>query len=178
LNVDYENLEGQGKRNKARELVMMMDRHGRLPDLTTLAAQLRPKVKWQDPPQQVGDTDIIAKLNVAVVVDIARPTIRDAARYLDDVELDVNFLLLQNARPDKFLSPDDKWDDYLSAFARTMDSIKHTFGGTRLHFFLSAPGALIFGLGCIWGTVDEAEVYHYQNGTYYPVITISRDLRR
>jgi hypothetical protein len=100
------------------------------------------------------------------------------ARYLDDMEMDVNFLLLQNAQPDKFLTPEEKWDDFVAAFAQTMDSIKHTLSGTRLHFFLSAPGALIFGLGCIWGTVDEAEVYHYQNGTYYPVIAISRDLRR
>lgn len=177
LQVDYEDLAGPGKRDKARELVTWMDRHGRLPDLTALAGQLHPKIKWQDPPQQAGNTDIVAKLNVAVVVDIARPTIRDVARYLDDVEMDVNFLLLQNARLDNFLSPDDKWDDYVSAFARTMDRIKHTFSGARPHFFLSAPGALIFGLGCIWGTVDEAEVYHYQSGTYYPIISVSRDLR-
>ena len=177
LNVDYDDLAGRGKRDKARELVTMMNRHGRLPDLIALAERLRPKINWQDPPQRAGETDIVAKLNVAVVVDIARPTVRDVARYLDDVEMDVNFLLLQNAQPDKFLSPDDKWDDYVSAFARTMDRIKHTFSGARLHFFLSAPGALIFGLGCIWGTVDDAEVYHYQSGTYYPVIAISRDLR-
>jgi len=177
LDVDYEDFGLVGKRAKARELVTMMDRHGRLPDLTTLTAQLRPKIKWQDLPQQVEGTNIIAKLDVAVVVDIARPTIRDVARYLDDIEMDANFLLLQNTHADKNLLPDVKWDDYVTAFAQTMDSIKHTFSGARLHFFLSAPVALIFGLGCIWGTVDEAEVYHYQSGTYYPVISISRDLR-
>ncbi len=177
LEVAYEDLAKPGKRDKVRELVTLLDRHGRLPDLTALTTQLRPKIKWQDPPQQAGDTDIIAKLNVAVVVDIARPTIRDVARYLDEVEMDVNFLLLQNTQPDKFLSPDDKWDDFVTAFAQTMDNIKHSFSAARLHFFLSAPGALIFGLGCIWGTVDEAEVYHYQSGTYYPAISISRDLR-
>jgi hypothetical protein len=178
LEVNFEDLGGLGKRDRVRELVMLLDRHGRLSDLTALTRQLRPKIKWQDSPQQAGNIDIIAKLNVAVVVDIARPTIRDVARYLDDVEMDVNFLLLQNAQPDKFLAPEDKWDDFVIAFAQTMDSIKHIFSGVRLHFYLSAPGALIFGLGCIWGTVDEAEVYHYQNGTYYPVISVSRDLRR
>lgn len=178
LHVDYEDLAGSTKRDKVRELVMWMDRNGRLPDLTILAAQLRPKIYWQDAPQQTGDVAFVAKLNVAVVVDIARPTIRDVARYLDDIEMDVNFLLLQNTQPDKFLSPDDKWDEYITAFAQTMDTIKHTFSGVRLHFFLSAPGALIFGLGCIWGTVDNAEVYHYQNGTYYPVISVSRNLRQ
>lgn len=178
LDISYEDLPGPGKRDKVRDLVTMLDRHGRLSDLTILTTQLRPKIKWQESPQKAGDVDIIAKLNIAVVVDIARPTIRDVARYLDEVEMDVNFLLLQNAQPDKLLSPDDKWDHAIAAFAQTMDNIKHTFSGSRLHFFLSAPGALLFGLGCIWGTVDDAEVYHYQNGTYYPVISITRDLRR
>ncbi|NKQ37371.1 MAG: SAVED domain-containing protein [Chloroflexi bacterium] len=178
LKVDYEDLAGEGKRDKARELVTMMNRHGRLPELVALASQLRPKVKWQDLPQQAGETDIVAKLDIAVVVDISRPASRDVARYLDDAEMDVNFLLLQNAQPDALLSPEEKWDRYVTAFAQTMDSIKHTFSGARLHFFFAAPGALIFGLGCIWGTVDEAEVYHYEKGTYYPVLLVSRELRR
>lgn len=178
LNVEYENLAGQGKRDKVRELVLWMKRNGRLPDLITLASQLRPNTRWQDSPQRAGETDIVAKLNVAVVVDIAhRSTIRDVARYLDEVERDANFLLLQHASPDKLLAPEEKWDGFVTAFAHTMNNIKHNFSGAKLHFFLAAPGALIFGLGCIWGTVDEAELYHYQSGTYYPVISISRDLR-
>ncbi|NHZ72554.1 MAG: SAVED domain-containing protein [Aquificales bacterium] len=178
LNVDYEDLEGQGKRDKVRELVTWMDRHGRLPDLTTLADQQRPQVKWRDPAQQAGETSIVAKLNIAVVVEIIRPALKDVVRYLDEeTDLDVNCLLLQNALPGKLLSPEDKWDDYVTAFARTMDNIKHTFSGAQLHFFFAAPVALVFGLGCVWGTVDEAKVYHYQSGTYYPVISISRDLR-
>ncbi len=178
LGIDYEDLSGSSKRDKARELMMRLDRYGRLPDLLMLVSQLRPKVTWQDSPQQADGADIIAKLTVAVVVDIARPAVRDVGRYLDEIELDANFLLLQNALPDKLLYPEDKWDDFITAFAQTMDHVKHTFSGARLHFFLSAPGALIFGLGCIWGTVDEAEVYHYQSGVYYPVISISRQLRR
>ncbi len=177
LNMDDEDFGASGKRDKARELVVMMDRHGRLPDLTAIAAELRPKVNWQDSSQQSGGADITAKLNIAVVVDIARPTVRDVARYLDDIEMDANFLLLQNTDADRQLSADGKWNAYISAFAQTMDSVKHRFSGARLHFFLSAPGALIFGLGCIWGTVDEAEVYHWQQGRYYPVISISRGLR-
>ncbi|MCP4418394.1 MAG: hypothetical protein GY805_17380, partial [Chloroflexi bacterium] len=137
LNVEYKDLAGLSKRDKMRELVTLIDRNGRLPDFTTLATQLRPNVKWQDPPQRAGETEIVAKLNIAVVVDIARPTIRDVARYLDEAEMDVNFLLLQNAQPDNFLSPDNKWDDFIIAFAQTMDNIKHSFSGARLHFFLA-----------------------------------------
>jgi len=176
--VDYENLEGSIKRDKARELVLWMQRNGRLPELTDLIAKLRPKVSWQSPSQQIDNVDIVSKLNVAVVVDIARPTIQDVARYLDDeAKVDANFILLQNTNPDKFLSPDDKWDAYVKAFSYSMNSIKRTTNGAQLHFFLSAPGALIFGLGCIWGTVDDANVYHYQSGSYHPVISVSRNLR-
>jgi hypothetical protein len=99
------------------------------------------------------------------------------ARYLGDEEIDANFLLLKRAQSSKLLSPSERWNDVVSAFARTMDSVKHQFSGTQLHFFLAAPGALIFGLGCIWGTVDEAIVYHYEKGTYYPVIHVTRELR-
>ncbi len=177
LNVDNEDLKGGGKREKARELVMQMNRHGRLSDLLQQVGIVRPKVNWQDTPQQSGGAAIVSQLNVAVVVDIARPTIRDVARYLDEQETAVNFLLLQHSQPDIFLNATQNWNPFVKAFSQTMNISKHSFSGARVHFFLSAPGALLFGLGCIWGTVDEALVYHYEKGTYFPVIHVSRELR-
>jgi hypothetical protein len=177
LNVNDEDLKGGGKRDKARELVMQIERHGRLPDLLQQVTTLRPKVTWQDAPQQSGGMAIISQLNVAIVVDIARPTIRDVARYLDEQETAVNFLLLKHTQPDTFLSTAQNWNPFVKAFSQAMNTSKHSLSGVKVHFFLSAPGALLFGLGCIWGTVDEAVVYHYEKGTYFPVIHISRELR-
>lgn len=177
LHVNDEDLRGGSKRDKARELVLLMDRHGRLPDLLQQVAIARPKVTWRDAPQQSGGVTIVSQLNVAVVVDIARPTIRDVARYLDEQETAVNFLLLQHSQPDDFLDATQNWNPFIKAFSQTMNTSKHSFSGAKVHFFLSAPGALLFGLGCIWGTVDEALVYHYEKGTYFPVIHISRELR-
>lgn len=177
LGVDDENLGGAGKRDKARELVMYMDRRGHLTELSQQVAALRPQVSWQDAPQQSGGLEIVSQLNVAVVVDITRPTALDVARYLDEQDMVVNFLLLKHALPDTFLNPTEKWDPFVKAFSQAMNAGKHSFGGTKTHFFLSAPGTLLFGLGCIWGTVDEAIVYHYEKGTYYPTISISRELR-
>lgn len=178
LQVDYEDLGGTGKRDQVRELIVFMQRHGRLAELVALVQQMRPKVRWDDRPQKLGGLEIVAKLNIAVVVEIIRPSLLDVARYLDDQEVDANFLLLRNARPDNKLLPTDAgWGGYVTAFAKTMDNIKHTFSGAQLHFFLAAPVALAFGLGCIWGTVDEATVYHYEKGTYAPVISVARTLR-
>lgn len=177
LNVDYQDLGGSGKRDRARELITYVQRRVRLPELINLVTALRPKVKWQDKPQQAGGRDIVSHLDVAVIIDVARPTFLDVARYLDDQERAVNFVLLKHPQPNALLSAENNWDNLVRAFAQAMNNTKHTFSGARLHFFLSAPGALIFGLGCIWGTVDEATVYHYEKGTYYPVITVSRELR-
>jgi hypothetical protein len=42
LDVDYDSLPGQGKRDKAREIVAFCNRHSKLPDLINLCRQERP----------------------------------------------------------------------------------------------------------------------------------------
>lgn len=44
LGVDYENLSGATKSDKARELILYMERQARLPDLVTRVVELRPHV--------------------------------------------------------------------------------------------------------------------------------------
>jgi hypothetical protein len=46
LKVDYESLPGQGKSDKARELVGYMQRHGRIYELVMLGGQCRPDINW------------------------------------------------------------------------------------------------------------------------------------
>ena len=46
LGVDYDDLPGSGKADKARELVDYMDRHERLADLVRDGRQARPDVPW------------------------------------------------------------------------------------------------------------------------------------
>jgi hypothetical protein len=46
LNIDYENLGGQGKAGKARELVAYCSRHGWITNLYNAAHQRRPSVSW------------------------------------------------------------------------------------------------------------------------------------
>jgi hypothetical protein len=50
LNVDYENLGGSGKSDKARALIGYLKRRGRLEELITLAQRRRSHVAWTDEP--------------------------------------------------------------------------------------------------------------------------------
>jgi formylglycine-generating enzyme required for sulfatase activity len=48
LQVDYDSLPGQGKAAKARELVAEMQRNGRIPELVSHCAEIRPYLDWTD----------------------------------------------------------------------------------------------------------------------------------
>jgi hypothetical protein len=48
LSIDYDDLPGEGKAGKARELVAFLGRHGRIPELLEIGRQLRPDVPWPD----------------------------------------------------------------------------------------------------------------------------------
>lgn len=46
LGLDFDDLAGSGKSDKARELVNYLNRRGRIPELTRLIQQLRPNAMW------------------------------------------------------------------------------------------------------------------------------------
>jgi len=46
LGVDYDDLPGEGKGNKARELIAYLERRDRLPELVRMCQGLRPHVAW------------------------------------------------------------------------------------------------------------------------------------
>ncbi len=137
-----------------------------------------------------GEPLTITRPHVAILVDINRRMLQDVARYLDEQNLDADMLVVTNdpAYGDKvkFLDPNkpEEWSELVQEFTATMNAIKHQLGGAQVHIFLSTPLPLAFGLGAVWGTVDLAIVYHYQEiktenrSTYYPAMKISRRLRQ
>lgn len=50
LGVDYDSVRGEGKSARIRELILVLGRHGRLPELITLAQQQRRHVNWPPVP--------------------------------------------------------------------------------------------------------------------------------
>ena len=51
--VNYDNLQGAGKADKARELVGYCERNGKLADLVAAGKRLRPDILWRDPPTAI-----------------------------------------------------------------------------------------------------------------------------
>jgi hypothetical protein len=129
------------------------------------------------------DAPLVEKSDVALIVDINRRIVQDVARYLDGEGVDADLVILTNT-PDysdttTFLDPEDAeaWTELVKEFNVGLTRIKRAVGSARLHIFLSTPLALAFGLGTVWGTVDNAVIYHWEDGTYHPAMEISRELR-
>lgn len=127
---------------------------------------------------------VITKQDVALLVDINRRLYLDVSRYLQEKKIDADIIILTNnpAYTEEIigLPPEDSaaWVSLVQDFNKGLNTVKHAVGAARLHIFLSTPVALAFGMGCVRGTVDEgAVVYHWQGGTYHPVMPISRPWR-
>lgn len=177
LHLDYENVAGNTKRDKIRELLLYTQRHGTLNELIAIAADMRPRMQWQTAAQTQGKIPIVSKLDMAVVIDVARPAAGNVAQYLDSRGVAANFVLLRHAQPGTLFSVNDNWQPLIITFGEMMDRVKREFTGAHIHFFMAGPGALLFSMGCVWGTVDEAMVYHYEENTYHSVLKTSRELR-
>lgn len=130
------------------------------------------------------ETITLERPDVAILVDLNRRMLQDVARYLDEQKIDADLIVVTNdpAYSDKvkFIDPGNpaEWTELVQEFTATMNAIKHQLGGARIHIFLSTPLPLAFGLGCVWGTVDQATIYHWEKQTYYPAMRISRELRQ
>lgn len=71
LNVDYEDLPAVGKANKARELIVLMGHHGRLPELEAAVRRERPKL---DAPYSQERTQELHEM----ILNTVEPAVRDA----------------------------------------------------------------------------------------------------
>jgi hypothetical protein len=178
LGVDIEDLNGRTRLDKIRALITYMERRNRMPDLVERCAALRSDTDWSVTKKGGEETAVLSKLNIAVVIDIARPALRNVAAYLDNQGIDANFVVFRHAEPGQFFSVHDNWQQLAITFGDVMDRIKREFNGVKIHFFMAGPGALLFSMGCIWGTVDEAVIYHYENNTYHAVLSTTRELRQ
>jgi Effector-associated domain 7 len=50
LDVDFDNLRGEGKTGKARELVVFLDSHDRIHEIVEIGSKLWPGVPWGELP--------------------------------------------------------------------------------------------------------------------------------
>lgn len=131
-----------------------------------------------------GDVvEIVQKEDVVILIDINRRMLADVTTYMQTQKIDANLFIVTNdplySEQIQFLdaSNPQEWEELVREFNEVIGIIKRYVGNARMHFFLSTPLPLAFALGSVWGTVDEATVYHWQNNSYHPVMPISRRLR-
>ena len=63
LRVDYESLPDEGKANKARELIILAERQGRLAELLQIGQDLRPHSVWAD----LQTAEVVSPLQAVVI---------------------------------------------------------------------------------------------------------------
>jgi hypothetical protein len=133
---------------------------------------------------KTGTSERIAvKKNVAIVVEVSRPAVQDAARFLQRKKMDANLIVVTRIKKQgqsaEGLDEDDPkvWFEMVQEFSTAIDAIKREMGAVHMHIFMATPVALAFGLGAVWGTVDEATIYHWNSREYKRVLEIRRDLR-
>jgi hypothetical protein len=125
---------------------------------------------------------ITGKSDVAILVDVKPRILSDVGRFLAEKKIDADLIVVTNdptygdgIRLDP--SQPEEWEAIAREFSSALRKIKRAVGRAQLHLFLSTPVPLALALGALMGTVDEgAIVYHWEGGTYWPVVTISRDL--
>lgn len=127
--------------------------------------------------------EISAKKHVAIVVEVSRSAVMDATRYLKEKKIDSNLVVITTIkdynRPVEGLDENKPkmWFEMVQEFSAAIDAIKREMGAVHMHIFLATPVALAYGLGTVWGTVDQATVYHWNSKEYKRVLEIKRELR-
>lgn len=173
LGPDYEDLEGEGKSAKCLSLVDGMRRHGRLHDLIFLLKKHRPQTVWPNA-EQIILPKIMRKENLAVVVGMIHRrdgsnVLQDVANYLDEQGKDANIVLFITSGK---IPLEANWQEFPRIFRDVVDDTLSQTGTKVGHFFLAGTGTILFSMGCIWSTIGNCVIYHWQDGTYHPIITL------
>jgi len=142
------------------------------------------EARFVDVEPVAADQPLVSKADVALLVDINRRMLHDVSRYLDAHNIDADVIIMTNdpnySDDIRFLDPENsaEWTELVQDFNAAINRTQRAVGSARVHIFLSTPLALAVGLGAVWGTVNDAVIYHWQGGTYYPSMRISRELRQ
>lgn len=183
LGISFENLAGEEHAARVQEFITYLQRRGQLFSLVAYGRKHRPHTTW---PDIAAPTAVPPRDDIAVVVSMAQPALPTAAAFLDDQDVPAHFVLLTNVpayNKTEFVSVESDWEAIGQLFFQTMQTVRMEFPQARLHFFLAAPLALGFLLGCTWGTVYQGDyLYHLHRdedgrSRYVRVATISRKLR-
>lgn len=141
----------------------------------------RPEKKTTGQKTHSGNLDISSD-DIAIVVDIAQPILENVGAYLQAHKIEADVVLVTNREKysDKplFLKLDEaEWEQVVRDFVDIMYEVRRSSAGRKIHIFSSAPVPISFAIGAMWGTVQNATLYHWQDDNYHPVVHVRRDIR-
>ena len=129
-------------------------------------------------------TALGSKKDIAIILDINNRIVANVETFLKASKIDANVVVITNdpAYSDEIKRLDvkkpEEWNAIVREFKTASMKIKRLVSSNaRIHIFMAVPLPMAFGLGAVWGTVNDATVYHWENNTYYPVMKIDRKLR-
>jgi hypothetical protein len=129
----------------------------------------------------IEGNEIIKKKQVAIIIEVSRPSVQDVAFYLQENKIDANLVVISKIGGPSNTGLNERkpkeWFELVQEFSQAIDAVKREIGATKTHIFISAPIALTFGLGAVWGTVDKAFVYHWDGKQYRRMMEVKRELR-
>lgn len=151
-----------------------MEAIGNLADLFTLSqaavwAGKWIKVWWEGRKAEKPD--------VAIVVDLSKPILKDVEHYLNEARISANVVKITPTVKDLGVRPEE-WKGAASEFAQILRSIQEQMGSKTLHIFIAAPSVLAFAMGCIAGMDFDVHLYHWfpSMKAYAEVLRVSREL--
>ena len=169
----------------AKTSVYVIQKGAKLVSYLITAGKKKKEAAAPHKPAETADEEPkVTRPDVAIIVDINHRSIKQVADYLEAQGIDADFIIITNdpAYSDKVQFLDvkkpEEWDAVLRDFGAAILKIERSVGSARIHIFQTTPLPLAFGLGCVWGAVHPATVYHYQDGTYYPVLQVKRDWKQ
>lgn len=151
--------------------------------LSVLVTSAKKKPNGRKPARSKPEALTLSKKHVAIVLDINNRIVANVDTFLKSKKIDADMIVITNdpSYSDEIgqldIEKPEEWADLARDFKTHSQKIKRLVGDAKVHIFLAVPVPLAFGLGAVWGTVDDAVVYHWQNKTYHPVMEVGRGLR-
>lgn len=133
------------------------------------------------------EEDLTVKDDVAILVQVIRPSAVDVKNYLEENNIDAPLYIVSNSEAKEneigVARIDDRdrraWKAVAKDFANEIAKIQKRYGAKQYHIFIAAPSVLAFALGCSVGTLYRMKLYNWlrDESTYVEVLAIPHDLQ-
>ncbi len=105
LGIDYADLPGEGRAGKARELIALLDRYGRIPELVGVGSKLYPHILWGSLLVLIEEAPVESR---NILKKIAAPGLKSARDQRNQAILEDYFRVMGDLLREGLGGPEDK----------------------------------------------------------------------